>query len=332
MKTRYFLSSELESAASLLRNSELVAFPTETVYGLGANALDPGAVEKIYMAKGRPSDNPLIVHISNLHQLEQVVRDVPKVALDLMKQFWPGPLTIVFPKRPTVPAGVTAGLDTVAVRFPDHPIAIKIIRLAKVPLAAPSANRSGRPSATTWQAVAEDLDGRIAGVVCGEPTMFGLESTVVDSTCCPPRVLRPGGVSLEQLAAVCSEMLPYSGHQPNAPDKSSNSPGIRHKHYQPRAKVILVSGSVANSENPISEISRMSSDGSIYHYIGLCPPPFAARFACVLVCSDVSEYAAQLFDFFRKADLCSADVVCCENVEEVGLGVALLDRIRRASQ
>ena len=332
MKTRYFPPSDLESAASLLRASELVAFPTETVYGLGANALDPEAIKKIYVAKGRPSDNPLIVHISNLNQLGQIVREVPRVAVHLMDAFWPGPLTIVFPKRPSVPCEVSAGLDTVAVRFPDHLIAIEMIRLANVPLAAPSANRSGSPSATTWKAVSEDLDGRIAGVVCGEPTLFGLESTVVDTTCNPPRVLRPGGVSLEQLMAVCSEMVPYSGHQSNANNASSNSPGLRHKHYQPRAKVILVGTSVTASVNQIFEISRVTSESSIRHYIGLFPPSYPARYGCVLVCSGVPEYAALLFDFFRKADLCGADLVCCENVEEVGLGVALMDRIRRASQ
>ena len=332
MKTRYFSSFDLEPAALLLRDSELVAFPTETVYGLGANALDPAAVKKIFEAKGRPSDNPLIVHISNSNQLEQIVREIPIAAVDLMERFWPGPLTIVFPKRPAVPPEVTAGLDTVAVRFPAHPIAVEIIRRARVPLAAPSANRSGRPSATTWQAVAEDLDGRIAGVVCSEPTMFGLESTVVDTTCSPPRVLRPGGVSLEQLTAVCRDMVPYSGHHSNATDLSANSPGTRHKHYQPRAKVILMDGSIADSAKQTFGLSSVPSERSICHYIGLHPPRCSARYARVLVCSGLPEYASQLFDFFRKADLSGADLVCCESVEEVGLGVALLDRIRRASQ
>ena len=180
MKTQLFSSSNLEPAAHLIRSCELVAFPTETVYGLGANAMDSDAVRKIFIAKGRPSDNPLIVHIPNFQQLEFVAREVSEIALNLMERFWPGPLTIVFPKRAEVPPAVTAGMDTVAVRFPDHPVAIEVIRRAGVPLAAPSANRSGRPSATTWQAVAEDLDGRIAGIVCGGPTAFGLESTVVE--------------------------------------------------------------------------------------------------------------------------------------------------------
>ncbi len=329
MKTRYFSCFELEQASALIRSSELVAFPTETVYGLGANALDEDAVKRIFLAKGRPSDNPLIVHISDLSQLNDIVRDVPEVAIHLMNRFWPGPLTIVFPKRAGVPVNVTAGLDSVAVRLPDHPIAIEIIRRAEVPLAAPSANRSGRPSATTWQAVAEDLDGRIAGVVCGEPTMFGVESTVVDATSNPPRVLRPGGVSLEQLVDVWPSFVPYSGHQLTANSTFANSPGIRHKHYQPRAKVYLIAVSDVGRTNRIAE---ERSKGSICHYIGLRPPECDTIFACVLVCANVEEYAAKLFDFFRKADLSGANVVCCESVEEVGLGVALLDRIRRASQ
>ena len=332
MKTHLFSTEDLERAAHLIRSCELVAFPTETVYGLGANAMDSDAVKKIFMAKGRPSDNPLIVHISNFKQLEIIARERPEVALNLMDRFWPGPLTIVFPKRAEVPHEVTAGLDTVAVRFPGHPVAIEIIRRAGVPLAAPSANRSGRPSATTWQAVSEDLDGRIAGIVCGEPAAIGLESTVVDATCNPPRVLRPGGISLEELMEVCPWIEPYSGHQPSSINKLANSPGIRHKHYQPRAKVLLITSADTDSMNGILELSTATSEGSVCHYIGLRQPELTTRFSSILVCSNVAEYAGQLFDFFRKADLSGADLICCESVEGVGLGVALLDRIRRASE
>lgn len=332
MKTQLFSSSNLEPAAHLIRSCELVAFPTETVYGLGANAMDSDAVRKIFIAKGRPSDNPLIVHIPNFQQLEFVAREVSEIALNLMERFWPGPLTIVFPKRVDVPLEVTAGLDTVAVRFPDHPVAIEIIRRAGVPIAAPSANRSGRPSATTWQAVAEDLDGRIAGIVCGEPTAFGLESTVVDTTCNPPRVLRPGGISLEKLMEVCPNIEPYSGHLLNPTNQFANSPGIRHKHYQPRAKVLLITSADADSMNEFSELSPVTSEGFVCHYIGLRQPKWTTKFSSILVCSSVAEYAGQLFDFFRKADLSGADMICCESVEEIGLGVALLDRIRRAGE
>ncbi len=327
MKTKYFSVLELDSAAQLLRSAELVAFPTETVYGLGANAMDATAVQKIFVAKGRPSDNPLIVHIADRNQVSLIARDVPKIAEQLMSRFWPGPLTIVLPKRPEVPDLATAGLDTVAVRLPNHPVALELLRHAAVPLAAPSANRSGRPSATTWQAVAEDLDGRIAGLVCGEPTLFGLESTVVDATSHPPRVLRPGGVSLEQLQEVCASIEPYSCNSIDQKDSASNSPGLKYKHYQPTAKVMVVTAKTADSE-----LQTFLPAVSFAHYIGVSPPSNAARFRSILVCSDAFDYAAKLFDFFRKADLSGADVICCEVVEEVGIGVALLDRLRRASQ
>lgn len=328
MITRHFSIFELEPAAQLLRSDALVAFPTETVYGLGANAMSSLAVAKIFEAKGRPSDNPLIVHIASIDQLNDVCRLVSDLALQLMDRFWPGPLTIVLPKRQSVPDLVTAGLDSVAVRLPDHALARELIRLAGVPLAAPSANRSGRPSATTWQAVSEDLDGRIAGIVCGEQTSYGLESTVLDATIDPPLVLRPGGISLEQLQCVSPDVRPYQT-TPSAGEAgvTRNSPGLRHKHYQPRAKVRLLSADAAKDE-----IANSLPEGSTAHYIGIHPPLSAARFAAIRVCSDPREYGAVLFDFFRRADVAKAEFVYCEAVEEIGIGVALMDRIRRASQ
>lgn len=327
MITRYFSALELVPAAQLLQAEELVSFPTETVYGLGANALNASAVKKIFVAKGRPSDNPLIVHIADFDQVSMVAREVPPIANLLMQRFWPGPLTIVLPKRAEVAEQVTAGLDTVAVRLPNHSIALELIRHAGFPLAAPSANRSGRPSATTWQAVAEDLDGRIAGLVCGEPTQFGLESTVVDATADPPRILRPGGVSLEQLQEVCAKIEPYSRCALSPRETAVNSPGLKYSHYQPRARVIVVPAAKTDSEFAIAIDAT-----SVVDYVGINAPRNPSRFRSILVCSNASEYAAKLFDFFRKADLSHADVVCCEAVDEIGIGVALLDRLRRASQ
>ncbi len=327
MKTTFFSETELEVAAQFLRSGKLVAFPTETVYGLGADAMNPAAVAKIFEAKGRPADNPLIVHIADPNQVLAVALEVPLVARNLMAQFWPGPLTLVLPKRSEVPWQVTAGLETVAVRFPNHPIALELIRLAGVPLAAPSANLSGRPSATSWQAVAEDLDGRIAGIVCGGPTMVGLESTVVDATCDPPRVLRPGGVSFERLRDVCLSIEPYRRDAADSPPATGNSPGLRHKHYQPRARVIVVSSATKDSEFASSMAGQ-----NVAYYIGLQLPSNPAQFKSMLICSSTTEYAAKLFDFFRKADLDAAQVVFCESVEDVGIGAALLDRLQRASR
>lgn len=322
MKTRHFCVTDLIGAADLLRAGELVAFPTETVYGLGANALDELAVQKIFLAKGRPSDNPLIVHVSEATDVYKVASSVPPIAKELMERFWPGPLTLVLPKRNEISTLVTAGLDTIAVRVPNHAVALELVRLAGLPIAAPSANRSGKPSATTWQAVAEDLDGLIAGIICGEACQWGLESTVVDVTCNPPRVLRPGGASLESLREVAPNLVPYS---PNSNSKDpSNSPGLRHKHYQPKAKVIVVD----SSQSLVDQIPTATR----CNYIGVSPPSDPTLFATVVVCEDVQQYGAKLFDFFRNSDSCGVDLLCCSSVPEIGIGVALMDRLRRASQ
>ena len=334
MKTRFFSVLELEEAAGLLRAGELVAFPTETVYGLGANALDPVAVAKVFSAKGRPADNPLIAHISSREQLISLCREIPIEATKLMDRFWPGPLTLVLPKRPEVTDLVTAGLDTVAIRFPNHSLALDLIRTAGVPLAAPSANRSGRPSSTTWQAVSEDLDGLIAGIICGNPASLGLESTVVDVTCNPPRVLRPGGVTLEQLKVICPNIRPLERYEAGTiqPQTKHNSPGLKHKHYQPNATVRIVTSDTAHCNLPeVSKSGGAKSDCLVF-YLGINYPAQLSRFAEIRVCSNLDEYGAALFDFFRRADLRKAQMVLCESVCEIGIGVALMDRLMRASQ
>lgn len=326
MKTQRFAVSDLVKAAQLLRSGELVAFPTETVYGLGANAMNAAAVDKIFVAKGRPADNPLIVHLACFEDVSKVARDVPILAQELMRRFWPGPLTLVLPKQKDVPNQVTACLDTVAVRVPNHSVALELIRLAGVPIAAPSANRSGRPSATTWQAVAEDLDDRIAGIVCGPPTCLGLESTVVDMTSTPPRVLRPGGLSIEEMHSLVPSIQPFSAEPEIGSESIVNSPGLKHRHYQPRAAVMVVD---AESLTPCDSV--LISKYRRSHYIGLTPPANSQAFQTVLVCKNAEEYASRIFEFFRQADLLQADMVCCECVPEVGIGVALMDRLRRAS-
>ncbi|MFN7621581.1 MAG: L-threonylcarbamoyladenylate synthase, partial [Acidobacteriota bacterium] len=195
MKTE--LTKSVESAARYIIEGEVVAFPTETVYGLGANIFNEAAIAKIFAAKGRPSDNPLIAHIATLDQLLSLAREIPPAARLLIDRFFPGPLTVVLPKLPAVPMIATAGLETIGVRMPDHPLAIELLRACGLPLVAPSANLSGRPSPTTWQAVLEDLEGRIACILQGEPTRVGLESTVVDCTAAVPTLLRAGAITLE---------------------------------------------------------------------------------------------------------------------------------------
>jgi L-threonylcarbamoyladenylate synthase len=341
MKTQYFDRDSLPEAGRKIANGDLVAFPTETVYGLGANALSNEAVQKIFQAKGRPSDNPLIVHIAKLDDLKDLAASISPVARILIDAFWPGPLTLVFPKTAKVPDSVTAGLSSVAIRMPSHPWALELLKYAGVPVAAPSANRSGSPSATTWQAVREDLDGRVDGIVCGPPTEIGLESTVVDTTGPRPRILRPGKITYEELVQVCPDIEPYMPKIPPINDVDDNenemqsdrsgsptliennvllnSPGLRHRHYQPKAKVCLVS-------EPRAKAVLQSS------YIGLQSPTPSAGYLDIQIVGNADEYGRALFDFFRRSDRLGVLRIDCQIVPEVGVGVALMDRLKRASE
>lgn len=324
MKTIYLTAEQLDRAGQMLAMGQLVAFPTETVYGLGANALDEQAVARIFEAKGRPSDNPLIVHIGRFDQLNDLVSHIPESAPSLMKHFWPGPLTLVFPKSPCIPDLVTAGMETVAVRMPAHEWTKEILQHANKPIAAPSANRSGSPSSTTWQAVQQDLDGRIEGIVCGPPCSVGLESTVLDLTGTQPRILRPGSISHEQICTVHPGTLPYSSNSTPTATQLLNSPGLRHQHYKPRARVALVSRDQSCVPSPSEQRCKA-------WYIGISSPERRECFERVLVCETVEQYAYELFHYFRKADANDVSVVCCETIEQTGLGTALMDRIRRAA-
>lgn len=229
----------LREAGEVLRRGGLVAFPTETVYGLGANALDPAAVARIFAVKGRPGDNPLIVHVADRESLGDLVTGIPPVGRDLMAEFWPGPLTLVLPKAERVPDEVTAGLPTVAVRMPDHDVALGLIAAAGVPVAAPSANRSGRPSPTTAEHVREDLDGRVELILDGGPAGVGVESTVIDVTGPVPALLRPGGIALEDIRRVAGQVEVDPALLGNAVERP-RAPGMKYVHYAPRAPLTLV--------------------------------------------------------------------------------------------
>ncbi len=235
---------DLERAAAIIQAGGLVGIPTETVYGLGANGLDPEAVRKIFLAKGRPQDNPLILHIHDAAQLPDFCRDVPDAAWLLAETYWPGPLTMVLPVRDVVPKTTTAGLDTVAVRCPDNDATREIIRLAGVPIAAPSANLSGKPSTTTARHVLHDMDGRIDAVVDGGPCRVGVESTIVDLTGSVPRLLRPGGIGPEELTALLGELeIDRAVTGEISRDTVVRAPGMKYKHYAPAAEVLIVEGS-----------------------------------------------------------------------------------------
>ena len=251
MKTRLLSAADPNTpaiAADIIRSGGLVAIPTETVYGLGANGLDEQAVLKIFEAKGRPQDNPLILHISGPEQIEQFCHHIPQAAYDLAEAFWPGPLTMVLPAKDVVPRRTTAGLDTVGIRCPDSPVTREIIRLAGVPIAAPSANISGKPSTTTAEHVLHDHDGRIDAIVDGGPCRVGVESTIVDLTERRPRLLRPGGIGPEQLISVLGDLVVDKAVTAQV-DKDAvvKAPGMKYRHYAPTEPVVIVSGSRENA-------------------------------------------------------------------------------------
>lgn len=302
-------------AARYIAYGEVVAFPTETVYGLGANIFNEQAIRKIFEAKGRPSDNPLIAHIAELSQLKSITREITPIAEKLIEAFFPGALTVVLPKHDQVPAIATAGLQTIGVRMPSHPTAQQLLRSCGVPLVAPSANLSGRPSPTTWQAVREDLNGRIACILKGAQTKVGLESTVVDCTGNHPIVLRAGGVTLEQLREVVPETELADSQSAEAP----KSPGMKYRHYSPHAQVFICT------------FPQFTIPGGEAAYIGIDSPPRAEAFQKIHLCKDVAEYAHSLFQFFRECDEAGISSIYCQAVSEKGLGLAVMDRIRRAA-
>ncbi|MBP2019763.1 L-threonylcarbamoyladenylate synthase [Symbiobacterium terraclitae] len=325
----------IAEAAAILRAGDVVAFPTETVYGLGASALDGEAVARIYAAKGRPSDNPLIVHIADRAQLEGLVSEVPAVAERLMDLYWPGPLTLVMRRGPAVAPEVTCGLDTVGVRMPDHPVALALVRAAGVPIAAPSANRSGRPSPTAAEHVLEDLAGRIPVVLDAGETGVGVESTVLDVTVDPPVLLRPGGVTLEELEAAVGPVEVAPAVRGEDPGERPRSPGMKYKHYAPRAPLILVDGPVMQMQDKIRDLAMeyleegkrvgiLCSAESRGVYVAPVILEYGAR-------ADLGGVASDLFAALRAFDRHGVDVILAEGVPTTGIGLAIMNRLRQAA-
>ena len=309
------LTDSAEEAAIILDSGGIVAFPTETVYGLGAGICYPEAVRRVFQAKGRPGDNPLIVHISSPEQLDHVAAAVNVDAQKLVDCFFPGPLTLVLKKSALVPDLVTAGLDTVGVRCPSNPVAHEFLRLCSCPVAAPSANLSGLPSATSWEAVHEDLDGKIDCLLRGTPSAIGLESTIVDCSGTQPLLLRSGAISLEQLQAVIPEISAHlPQHNRQLPPKS---PGLKYPHYAPKAAIVLC--------HP-DEIITPSPSAA---YIGLSAPQ--AGFSITRPCGTLEEYGRELFSFFRYCDAKGIQTIYCELPSSTGLGRAIQDRLVRAA-
>jgi L-threonylcarbamoyladenylate synthase len=310
MKTR--VTDLPDEAAEILRRGGIVAFPTETVFGLGADVFNELAIEKIFQAKSRPENNPLIVHVAEQNQITKVAI-VTLTAQRLIDAFFPGPITVVIPKRESVPLIATAGLDTVGVRIPNNKFAQVFLRACDTPVVAPSANLSGKPSPTTWEAVFEDLSGKIDCILKGDATEIGLESTVVDCSGEIPVLLRPGAISIDELLRVVSEIRVSHGNE-----KEPRSPGMRHQHYAPIATVELV----AAGEN-VNRTGKLA-------YIGLNDRN--EHYEIKKLCGSAEEYAHDLFEFFRDCDRRKVETIYCERVLEIGIGVALMDRLRRASQ
>lgn len=326
----------IRQAAAVIQRRGLVAFPTETVYGLGANALDKEAVEKIFTAKGRPSNDPLIAHVASVEDMHLVAAEVPPIVQKLAAQFCPGPLTFVLPKLPQVPASATAGLDTVAVRVPSHPIALALIRASGVPIAAPSANRFGHTSPTTAAHVLDDLNGRIDMILDGGATTVGVESTVLDATCAPPMILRPGGVSREEIEFVIGS-VELRNNRSDADDEAQVSPGLLGRHYTPRAELILCRGEKESALEKLSALAKQARAQGRSVGLLLAEDDMAGfdSAGCIQFplgkSNDIESIARNLYAGMRMLDDKNVDVILARDFGEQGLGLAIHDRLMRAA-
>ena len=320
----------VRDAAAILRRGGLLGIPTETVYGLGADALNEDAVSRIFLAKGRPQDNPLIIHVPDASWLESYCRDVPPAAYQLAERFWPGPLTMILPRRDIVPLQTTGGLETVGVRCPNHPVTLAIIEAAGVPIAAPSGNTSGRPSPTTAAHMIEDMDGKIEGMFDGGPCAVGVESTIIDLTCTPPRLLRPGGLPLEALEAVLGHVdvdkavvsLLKAGERPKAP-------GMKYRHYAPKAPVTVVTGDPAASAQYIQ--AHLPEGAGV-----ICFTEYKVLFPGRSIhdlgpAADKEEQARRVFDALREFDHEAVTEIYAQCPDTAGLGLAVANRLKKAA-
>ena len=329
--------AKIQIAAQIIQKGGLVAFPTETVYGLGADALNPDAVLALFEAKKRPLDNPPIVHVANASEVYKLVTRSPQKAELLMKTFWPGPLTLIFKRSSIVPDVTVAGLDTVAIRMPKHKVALALIKKSNRPIAAPSANLAGKPSPTTAKHVYEDLNGRIDAILDGGSTNIGVESTVLDLTVDPPMVLRPGGTSFEALKKVLGDVKlhPFVQAEKELPLEKIRSPGMKHRHYAPKAEVILVEGNVPAVMAKVKELAEfyrlkdakvgiLATDETQAAYKADVVKSLGSRFNLAVV-------AQNLFRLLREVDSENVDVIIAEGVPSEEIGLAIMNRLRKAS-
>ena len=331
-----FTDAELAEAAEILRNGGLVAIPTETVYGLGANALDESASKKIYEAKGRPSDNPLIAHISCMDELSALVSEIPEAGRKLAEKYWPGPLTMVFPKKEIVPYGTTGGLETVAIRMPSDPVANRLIKLAGVPVAAPSANTSGRPSPTKAEHVVEDMNGKIEMIIDSGEVGIGVESTIVDVSGKVPMLLRPGAITMEMLRETLGEVeIDPAILGPLSADVKPKAPGMKYRHYAPQAEMTLVEGEMEHVVEFINQEAKLALEAGLKVGI-ICTEESRESYHCGMLKvigsrENEESVAHNLFAVLREFD--DQKVVCIfsESFSKDRLGQAIMNRLCKAA-
>ena len=325
----------IEEAGKVIRNGGTVAFPTETVYGLGANALDDEAVRKIFIAKGRPQDNPLIIHVST-KEISELVKDVPEVAQKIIDKFWPGPLTVILEKKDIIPNVTSANLNTIGIRMPNSEIALKLIELAERPIAAPSANISGRPSPTEVERCVEDLNGRVDYIIGGESSDIGVESTIVDCTVNPPLVLRPGGITLEMLKEINPEIeLDKALKSKPNDDFKPKAPGMKYKHYAPNAHLKIIKGKnektieiineiVENYIEKFNDVAILTTNENLNKFNNGKVISLGSE-------NDLKEIAKNLFEALRKCDDLRVQYILCQGFEENGVGLAIMNRLNKAA-
>ncbi|EDS78258.1 Sua5/YciO/YrdC/YwlC family protein [Clostridium botulinum C str. Eklund] len=325
----------MEESGEIIRNGGLVVFPTETVYGLGANALDSEAVKKIFVAKGRPQDNPLIVHIADFN-MNDLVNSIPPIAEKIINKFWPGPLTVIMKKSPKVPDVTSAGLDSIGIRMPSNLVARELIKKAGVPIAAPSANISGKPSPTNIERCIEDLDGKVESIIGGEKCDVGLESTIVDCTVEPPCILRPGGITLEMLKEVHPDIYIDPAIMKKADkDFKPKAPGMKYRHYAPKAPVKIIAGNLEKSIAKINEMVQnyidddkivgiMSTDEHVNSYSHATVKSLGSR-------KDLHSIAHNLFKVLSEFDSEKVDIILSEAFEEEEIGIAIMNRLKKAA-
>jgi L-threonylcarbamoyladenylate synthase len=324
----------IKAAVEVIRNNGTVVFPTETVYGLGANALSAEAAKAIFVAKGRPSDNPLIVHVDCIDMLLYVIGEpLSENAKKLMEKFWPGPLTLIFKKSSAIPPEITAGLDTVGVRMPDNIIALELIKQSGLPIAAPSANISGKPSPTKDEHVIADLDGKVDAILCGSSSRIGLESTVLDLSGAVPTILRPGGITLEELQAVLGEVHIDKGLVDQA--TTPKAPGMKYTHYAPEAKMIIIKG---QQQEVVSKIQQLTAEqekqGKLVGILATEETKQNYQSGIVISMgsrSNLYSAAAAIFDALRQFDIQKVDIIYAEALSEENIGMAVMNRLKKAA-